>query len=89
MAMLLLTLLTLEENTDPIWRYFRFHGLDPKPHNLRPSEEESDEVDGELDEAEDEVDAEGHENATQHEEERLADSFDNVILQFVKDGGRN
>ena len=83
--MLLLTLLTLEENTDPIWGYFRFHGLDPKPHNLRPSEEESDEVDGELDEAEDEVDAEGHENATQHEEERLADSFDNVILQFVND----
>ena len=43
MAMLLLTLLTLEENTDPIL------------------------------------------NATQHEEERLADSFDNVILQFVND----
>ena len=73
---------TLEENTDLILGIFRFHGLDPKTHNLRPSEEESDEVDGELDEAED---AEGHENATQHEEERLADSFDNVILQFVND----
>ena len=63
---------------------FRFHGLDPKTHNLRPLEEESDEVDGDLDEAEDEVD-EGHENASEHEEERLADSLDNVILQHVND----
>ena len=75
---------TLEENTDLILGIFRFHGLDPKTHNLRPLEEESDEVDGDLDEAEDEVD-EGHENATEHEEERLSDSLDNVILQHVND----
>ena len=47
------------------WEFFRFHGLDPKTHNLRPSEEESDEVDGELDEAEDEVDAEGRDTRMQ------------------------
>ena len=75
---------TLEENTDLILGIFRFHDFDPKTHNLRPLEEESDEVDGDLDEAEDEVD-EGHEDASEHEEERLADSLDNVILQHVND----
>ena len=39
---------TLEENTDLILGIFRFHGLDPKTHNLRPLEKASDELEEDL-----------------------------------------
>ena len=76
---------TLDENTDLILGIFRFHGLDPKTHNLCPLalEEESDEV-----EAEDKLGTkERHENDIQNyeEQEGFADSLDNVILQLVDD----